>query len=476
MEKKIIIPSSNGKKINLLIVFHLVLFLIVIFYLLPTDDDWGYLVAPKLEGFNFNSFLPNGSFWRPIDAFVGLINNSYPILFPFLNHLLIGCGFLLSIYYFYKILKLLGFEGIPLNVSISIFIVSPAVLGTVLGIDSINQMYSVCFGLIGIYHYLRRKYLLWIIVSILAVFSKENGIVYFVIPPFIGYLNKKSIKEVIKHCLCGGLVIIIYMILRFALQVSSIHIEEDSPYAFTLTRKLTDIVSFVVGSTSVVDFISLIHKPSRNIFIVVLTFLVSALFLFTIFKNKKVINKEILILTFCMVVAASPHLATHFGPMHAYSTIPYFCLIVAFILHKDRGIYEKKLFNYAFILYVITAVAVDWHHWYRTYESSKIGPLMAKECLEKTEGRPQNVLCISIKDEYPRFSSFCVPPRDVFHTGSAVLRETGWTYPKKLKTLIIEKESDIKNAVSENEGKYDCIWIQNKYDVTVINKGKEVKR
>ena len=62
MEKKIITPtSSNGKKINLLIAFHLVLFLIVIFYLLPTDDDWGYLVAPKLEGFNFNSFLPNDS-------------------------------------------------------------------------------------------------------------------------------------------------------------------------------------------------------------------------------------------------------------------------------------------------------------------------------------------------------------------------------------------------------------------------------
>ena len=177
-----------------------------------------------------------------------------------------------------------------------------------------------------------------------------------------------------------------------------------------------------------------------------------------------------------MVVAASPHLATHFGPMHAYSTIPYFCLIVAFILHKDRDIYEKKLFNYAFILYVITAIAVDWHHWYRTYESSKIGPLMAKECLEKTEGRPQNVLCISIKDEYPRFSSFCVPPRDVFHTGSAVLRETGWTYPKKLKTLIVEKESDIRKAISENEGKYDCIWIQNKYDVTVMNKGKEAIR
>lgn len=205
MEKKIITHSSNGKKINLLIAFHLVLFLIGIFFLLPTDDDWGYLVAPKLEGFNFNSFLPNGSFWRPIDAFVGLINNSYPILFPFLNHLLIGSGFLFSIYYLYKILKLLGFEGIPLNVSISIFIVSPAVLGTVLGIDSINQMYSVCFGLIGIYQYLRKKYLLWIIVSILAIFAKENGIVYFVIPPLIGYLNKKSIKEVIKHCLWGGL-------------------------------------------------------------------------------------------------------------------------------------------------------------------------------------------------------------------------------------------------------------------------------
>ena len=120
MKKKIITPSK-GKKINLLIAFHLVLFLIGIFFLLPTYDDWGYLVAPKLEGFNFNSFLPNGSFWRPIDALVGLVNNSYPILFPFFNHLLIGCGFLFSIYFLYKILKLLGFEGIPLNVSISIF-------------------------------------------------------------------------------------------------------------------------------------------------------------------------------------------------------------------------------------------------------------------------------------------------------------------------------------------------------------------
>lgn len=451
-----------------MIAFHLILFLIGIFFLLPTDDDWGYLVAPKLEGFNFNSFLPNGLFWRPIDAFVGLVNNSYPILFPFLNHLLIGCGFLLSIYYLYKILKLLGFAGIPLNVSISIFIVSPAALGSVLGIDSINQMYSVCFGLIGIYQYLRKKYLLWIIVSILAVFAKENGIVYFVIPPLIGYLNKKSTKEVITHCVVGFLIVIIYMILRFALQISSIHIEEESPYAFTLTRKLTDIISFVVGSTSVVDFVSLIHKPSRNIFIVVLTLFVSALFLFTIFKNKKVINKEILILTFCMVVAASPHLVTHFGPMHAYSTIPYFCLIVAFILNKDRSIYEKKLFNYAFILYVITAIAVDWHHWYRTFESSRIGPIMARQCLQKTIGHPQNVLCISVEDDYPRFSSFCVPPRDVFHGGSAVLRETGWTYPKNLKTIIIDNEKKLNTVIRKNKTKYDCIWIQNKFNVYVL--------
>lgn len=263
----------------------------------------------------------------------------------------------------------------------------------------------------------------------------------------------------------------IYFVLRIGLQSSSIKIDEDSPYAFTIVKKITDLVSFIVGTTSVVDFISLIHKPSRNVFIVAITLLISILFLGQLFwrvKNK-IKDKNILLLLLCMCIAASPHLATHFGPMHAYSTLPFFCMIVAKLLNGNN-ILTSHIFRTSFYLFIITAIAVDWHHWYRTYQSSQIGPIMAREVLGKTDGKPNNVLCIVVEDDYPRFSSFCVPPRDVFCGGEAVRMETVWTYPKHIKKVNIATAKDIESTIQKYNGKqYDCVWVIYKQNVKVIN-------
>lgn len=187
------------KNFKILLCSHLFLWIFAIFFLLPTNDDWGYLAAPQINGFTYKSFLPNELFWRPVDAFVGLTTTHFPVLFPFLNHLLLACGLILSSYFLYKILILLGIKGETITVSIGIFLVSPATLGTILGIDSINQMYSVCFGMLSIMLYLRnRKNMLWILAAIFSVFSKENGIVYFIIPPIIGYINDKKTKANLK--------------------------------------------------------------------------------------------------------------------------------------------------------------------------------------------------------------------------------------------------------------------------------------
>lgn len=460
------------KNLKILLCSHLFLWIFAIFFLLPTNDDWGYLAAPQINGFSYNSFLPNELFWRPVDAFVGLTTTHFPVLFPFLNHLLLACGLILSSYFLYKILILLGIKGETITVSIGIFLVSPATLGTILGIDSINQMYSVCFGMLSIMLYLRnRKNMLWILAAIFSVFSKENGIVYFIIPPIIGYINDKKTKANLKMGGYGIIFIMIYFVLRIGLQSSSIKIDEDSPYAFTIVKKITDLVSFIVGTTSVVDFISLIHKPSRNVFIVAITLLISILFLGQLFwrvKNK-IKDKNILLLLLCMCIAASPHLATHFGPMHAYSTLPFFCMIVAKLLNGNN-ILTSHIFRTSFYLFIITAIAVDWHHWYKTYQSSQVGPIMAREVLSKTEGEPNNVLCIVVKDDYPRFSSFCVPPRDVFCGGEAVRMETGWTYPKHIKKVNIVTTKDIESTIQEYNGKqYDCVWVTNKQNVKVIN-------
>jgi hypothetical protein len=253
---------------------------------------------------------------------------------------------------------------------------------------------------------------------------------------------------------------------------SAVSVSDESPYGLTLAKKLTDLGSFAVGTTTVVDFISLIHVPSRNLLIVALTLAVSILFLILTFRpTHKFLERQTLVLIVCLFMAASVHLVTHFGPMHALAPLPFYCLLVGHFLNGNE-IVHRKLFQISFSLWLLTAIAVDWHHWWCTYQSCQAGPRMAKAVLAQTEGAPQKVLCITIDAGEPRhFSSFCLNPRDVFFGGMAVRREANWKFPKELKSEGIKADEDIDEAIARFHGEeYDCIWVMRDDQVVrVIN-------
>ena len=464
------------KKIQTLILLQTIALSIAIFFLLPTDDDWGYLCSPHINGMSLTSLLPNGTFWRPFDAIIGFVLTKIPTAYPYLNHSLILIGYIGSSLLLWNILRELKIREDVRIISTSIFLVSPAVLGTILGIDSINQDYSVFFGLLSIYFYLRfPKNYSWLIFALCATWAKENGIVYFILSPIISFTFNNDKKGNSKNLIIGVLGACLYFIARLSLQTSSVSIEEDSPYSFTISKKIVDLFSFVVGTTSVVDYISLIHKPSRNIIVVLITFLISLSFLYKLFWNKAIFKRKYLLLILCIAIAAAPHLATHFGPMHAYSTLPFFCVLIgSFLNDQQSDQLQNRFFKVTYIMFILTAICVDWHHWYCTYSSSKVGPQMAAKVIEKTQGNPQNILCITIMDDYPRFSSFCVPPRDVFREGYAVRRQTKYEWPKKIRSLQVAslKQASKVVRVAQQSGDYDYIWITFKDQVKVIKNRK----
>ena len=450
---------------------HLLVFALAILFLLPTHDDWDYLASPQINGWSWTMLLPNGIYWRPWDALLGALLTKAPVLYPVLNHALVIVGHALAALLLWKLMRQVGIDRQAAMMSLVVFAVSPASLGTVLGIDSMNQCYACVLGLLSIWLYLKREKwgFAWLFVAWCATWAKENGIVYFLLAPAFGYIFYGKSRRLYQELGAGALLAALYMVLRLTLAADSLSVSEESPYGFTADKKLTDIVSFLAGTISVVDYISLLHAPSRNWTVVGITLLVSVAFLCN-FMRPKTWGRQALSLAGCTLVAASPHLATHFGPMHAYSTLPWFCLTLAALLN-GRPIQDKPYLKYSYVLYVLVAIAVDWHHWQKTYISSVVGPALAEQVIRQTgEDIPQDVYVITVVDAYPRYSSFCLPPRDVFFGGEVVRRATHYTWPKKLrKTNVSSLREAYTVAKSLKRGENQSVWIMNKDKVLVLD-------
>lgn len=150
--------------------------LLAIIKLLPTFDDWTYFTTPYYDfGNSFrNILLPTADYWRPLDGLFGYLLSLSPTLFPFLNHLTIYLGHIINCILVYKLCKLLEFDKISCNIASIFFFISPAMLGTVLGIDSLNQTYATLWGLLGTFLYVKKNTpihkIAWIVCTIFAIF------------------------------------------------------------------------------------------------------------------------------------------------------------------------------------------------------------------------------------------------------------------------------------------------------------------
>jgi len=106
-----------------------------------------------------------------------------------------------------------------------------------------------------------------------------------------------------------------------------------------------------------------------------------------------------------------------------------------------------------------------------SYKTSLTGKEMALKAIERTGKPVDKVYCITIKDDYPRFSSFCVVPGDAFGGGFAAAYETGYEWPERLSGIEIERENsaraDILAKKALREG-YGCVWVVNGKDIKVI--------
>lgn len=441
------------------------LFLWAIILLLPTYDDWGYFTTPYYDfGGGFTSRLvPRSTYWRPWDCIFGYVLSLKPSLFPALNHIAVYLAHVGCCVFVYHIGKLLKFNLVARNISTLFFFISPAMLGTVLGIDSLNQAYSELWGLAATWLYLRRRdrmhTFLWLLAAVVATFAKENGIVFFVIPQILAWgFSRITLRQAVRDTAWAALCIAVYFFARIMLNNPEVYVEEEY-LENTLSRKLKNIGVFIGMTWIPLDYVCLICKPCRNLLVVGVTLALGMPFIVYLLgrQRKYIFSKPAASVVICLLAAASPHLATVFTAMHSYAGLGMASLLVAYLMDKYTG--DRRIVVALFAMFFVNCLFVDWHHWAKSYQSGLTGRNMACQAVEKAKSCPKNVYIIYLEQGETKYSSFCVIPNDAFGWGTAVKFKTRLRWPKNIEYQVVNDNSSatIHSCMSAAKA-YDGVW------------------
>ncbi len=448
--------------------------------IMPTFDDWNTLSSPNYDPNILTYLLPVGTTWRPFDALMGYVNAIDYRLYPAINHLLVLLAHLGSTFLVFVLARRLGIGRFAAVVATVFFYLSPCMLATVLSVDGLNQSYCHLFGLLSIYFYLSRqgknRIFLWLLFVLMATFSKDNGLAWAIVAPIIGYcFGHTDRRSLLRHLACGLAFAAVYGVVRLSLPSTGFENYEHIDEMRSLGSKLTGAAKWLGYTWTATDFLAFFHAPSRNLLLVGLTLLLSLPFIVCVlFGNPRAWrSKQILGLTCCLVIAASPNLLIAMSLMNAYSSLGMAALMVAWLI--DHTMLWPRTVSRLFVLYVAAALITGVHHWYMAWQTSLPGMAMAREVVRLTGHPVDRAYSIIMKDDYPKYSSFCVPADEAFGWGRSVLQITGYKWPTQFGDTTISYSDTTPRAVGAlakekiAEG-YQCVWIVGSKEIKVVRK------
>lgn len=450
--------------------------ILLLLQLMPTHDDWTYMTAPYVlgSGMKLEYFCPQDSYWRPFDVLIGVVETRWTFLFPALNHVLIYVLHLTNTVLAYRLCRRFGCSHPSSNVAALVYIFSAAAFGTVLGVDSVNQALNATLGMTSLLLYLDGYLGAWLCVALCATFAKENGIVHFVLPPAIHYflLSETRAKDLRKRAFCHVLmglgVAAAYGLARTMLAVST---EVSEAYTgLGVAKMAVNVFRLLLPTVFPVDYVSAMYAPKRNLLLFGITLLSALPFVFYLLRTMFALRRtsrlwQLAVLWLCCV---SIHVLTIVSSMHSYSGLWVFAVLVAWCLDQQRC---RKAYV---VLYLAAALFSLGHHYVASYESGRMGQRMAQQAVAAMGNEhPDRLAVITIGDDNPKYSSFCVAPSAAFGWGLATRRATDYTWPTEMDCLNVETDDAARiEALADSvqrEG-IQTVWLVRGDSVLIIRR------
>lgn len=448
------------------------------FFVLPVDDDFYYFTAPH-KYLNTKDLLPNGPFWRPFDVLWGIIMGKCPKMFPFLNHALVLVSYAYSVYGLNKLLNYCNISKISQNIAMAIFCLSPALVATTYSVDSSNQCISLALGIASLLYYQEHKFSSFILM-ILAVFTKESGIAWFVITPLLNMLIQHrhnntalpiiQLKKVIRPWCISLCIIIVYAVTRLCLDTYSPQVEDTtSRYSGGIGfNSIIGLGMIFTCATTVIDTVALFLE--KNWFVTIATSIVSIAGLIVYIKKINWHNcSNLLILFFCTLAISSPHLVIkHPGEMHIYPTLWMIALSIG-ILTSDAK-WNKKETTILYVYFII-AMFVFVHKGYHIYHIGKIADARVRSAVEQTDKIPTKLLILDCDPVGNTYSVFQENGKRCWDEGKGTRIHWDLENPKQVDYKVIKPQElpkYLNTFYNSAKGKYDACWIVRNNKVKIV--------
>lgn len=479
--------ASQKKQTHIFLICTICLgILILSLFLTPIGDDWGYSTVPLIN----RSFVMSS---RPLDSLFGFLLAKIPFAFPALNHIFVVGGHCISSVILYLLAtNFLGVSNKRSFLFSVLFAVSSACCATVLSIDSINQSLSLCFGVVGLYGYMRWprnaviRSVIYLVFSILATISKESGIVFFgIIPLFDVYFNgpKATWKRTLINYVLGGI-----FCLFFVKLVSS----TKGIGSFSILNTIKNTVFHIGFSTLQLDTVSFFGYGKLVLPIVTAALCLPLLFFVAKTLIQRLIKKDWLVLFLIGLVVLSTfpqNLLAGAQEMNSYPTVFFVMLFFAYLCKE----WDKKTIYCIIAPYLAAALISGGIKYISMYKLSVQSHEVLNSIAEQTEHlapRKTKVYAVNIFSE-DSYGVYVMSPSGTIGYGHAVKSIYGYgTYVEvdyyynrtdrtpigNPSTLIHMPDEEFlatlkemaKNEVENND--FDlCLIIRSDSSITIIN-------
>lgn len=424
MKQNILQKSTNKERMFKILFYSLacVLIYIVVYPISPLSDDWNYLTAPNPD-FKLADLLPTNQFWRPFDALFGGLVGLVPEMFPALNRAFVVLSHVLSGVLLDGISKQIGISPKWRMFSVCFFLFSSAAWAVTVSPDALNQAFSVFFGLLAIWFHFKRGGYYYVFFNIVALLWKESGVSwFFVVPLFDAFVrpeseglqfnDKAKMKRLVKQITVSLVSVIVYFVVRFSLLGEvALGSNNEGTYKLSLLSFSTvkNAVLLLVSGATGIDSIGL-FSPNRTMVLVVITFLLSAVFLMSwllsaislIKKKQKTISLVCLFL--CVMGLALPLMILgSAGEMHAYPVLCGMSLLLGYTFSYSKISLKKVIAPVicVFIAFGITSV----HKVKSIYDYSERTEKLTQSIME-TYDNPEETVLFVVVDNWEGYSVF----------------------------------------------------------------------
>lgn len=436
--------------------------------ILPTYDDWSSTPGPNPVPFTWSLLLPMNTYWRPLENLYGYLIAHQRWLMPWFPHVLVIAGHYVGCCYVYRLCRML-FPDKPVSTFVTTicFWLSVGAIATTTACDGMSQTWTHTLGIIALYDYLHsarshQKSLRWLLIVALATIIKENGLAWAVAIPIVGYgfdfIDRSMAK---RHIFYGVVFAAVYTAIHFSIPTTDDYSLYTGYFQFSVSRFIRGVLLLLTFTWLPLDYVHLLHEQHRNLFLVLISALLIAPFLWLTYGKRLnlLFSRQAVSLLVAFFIVTGLHLITIFSLMHVYAGLGISALLLGWFVSHVRF---SRIYLISFLLFVLDSAVVDLLHCHAAYQSGLLGRKLSEQAIEGVSHPVDRALLMIVDKGETRYSNFYVIPVETFDYGNGILWETGYRWPSTIDKIYVDADSLHIQAVTDSirhSSSYDCIWL-----------------